>query len=98
MEGFGTLFIFFGIATFIVGLLFYHGHFSKEIFWTARWKNITKAQLKIVGRATMGVSISILLTGITALFFEKESITPFLVLIFSLTLIIFILCKSKIKY
>ena len=91
MEGFGILFIIFGVATFLVGLAFYHGHFSKEIFWRACWKNITKAQLKIVGRATMGISICFILTGVISLLFKEENIIPVIVLIISIILTIIIL-------
>lgn len=96
MEGFGILFIIFGLATFLVGLAFYHGHFSKEIFWQARWKSITKDQIKTVGNATMWISVDIFLTGLTGLFFEEENITPVIVLLVLIILTIIIL-KRKYK-
>lgn len=88
MQNFGILFIIFGIGVFLMGLYFYTGHFNKELFWRAMWKNITKTQIIKVGRATIGVSLSITLTGISALFFENESIIPLLILVVSLVIVI----------
>lgn len=96
MRNFGIIFIIFAIVTFISGLLLYHGHFSKEIFWRSTWKNITKQELKNVGLVTIFTSISILLTGISALFLKEESIIPVLVLVLTLFIIILILRKINV--
>ena len=91
MQNFGILFIVFGIGVFLMGIYFYTGHFNKKIFWRAMWKNMTKPKIINVGRATIGVSIPIILTGISSLFFEQESIIPLLVLIISLLTVILFL-------
>ena len=93
MQNFGILFIIFGICTFLMGIYFYTGHFNKEIFWRAYWGNMTKVKLRNVGIGLFGVSTTILLTGITALFFEEENIVPLIVATVSFIIMILIVRK-----
>ena len=93
MQSFGILFIIFGSLVFLMGIYFYTGHFNKEIFWQAYWKNMTKRKLKNVGIGTFGMSAVILLTGFSALFFEEENIIPLIVCIISFIIMILIVRK-----
>ena len=91
MQNFGILFIIFGIGVFLMGIYFYTGHFNRKIFWRAMWKNMTKPKIINLGRTTIGISIPITITGISALFFEQESIIPLFILIISLIIVILFL-------
>ena len=92
----GILFVVFGIIVFIAGLYLTIGNkgdFSQVLLWKSNVKKMTKNEVAYAGKVTMFVSLSIIISGIVALFLE-ESFIPVIVLL--VTFIIFLIIGIKI--
>ena len=79
MNPFSILMFIFGILIILVGFLVYRGH--DEFLARGYYKKESKSYLKFVGKTTMLVGLSPILSGIVALFIDN-------VLLIVLTLII----------
>ena len=92
----GILFIVFGILVFLSGLYLFFTKkrdFAQVLLWKSNVKKMSKEDLKYVGKVTMLVSLSMIISGVLALFLE-ESFIPVIVLLVSF--IIFIIIGIKI--
>ena len=96
MEGYGFLFIIFGILIFLAGLYTATGHKSDLLLWRVHKTTITKEFLKYIGTITEWISIPFILSGLSGFLFKEESIIPLIVLIVSFIVVI-ILLKNKFK-
>lgn len=98
MQGFGILFIAFGVCTFLYGVYIAAGHNPLVKRGTVITRlNLSKEELKHVGKITEVMSIPITLTGISGLFFEEENIIPVVVLVVGVTLTIIIIRSIRKK-
>jgi hypothetical protein len=92
----GVLFITFGLLVFLAGLYLVtvnKGDFAQVLLWKSNVKKMSKQEIKYAGKVTMFTSLSIIISGILALFLE-ESFIPVIVLI--VTFVLFLIIGIKI--
>lgn len=70
MNGFSILMFIFSISIFLTGLYIYKGHKISILFWRACYKNLTKKELKNIGKCTMITSIIPLILAIIGTFLD----------------------------
>jgi uncharacterized membrane-anchored protein len=85
--------IVFGVLLFIAGLYIYTGHNSEILLWRGYNPNRTKKELKQIGTGVIVIGLSPLISGITALFFEDDSIIPLIVMFIIMIIAIIIAVK-----
>ena len=68
MNGFSCLMFIFSLASFLAGLYIYKGHDAKILLWKAHYQNLTKEELKNIGKWTMITSIIPAIVAIIGLF------------------------------
>ena len=89
MAGFGILMIILGIGIILAGLYTYTGHYSELLFWRSHMKNVSKEYLNYVGKVTMCVGLSPIISGILGLNMEEDSIIPVIALLGLFILLLF---------
>lgn len=92
----GILFIVFGVVVFLAGLYLVcvkKGDFAQVLLWKSNVKKMTNNEIKYAGKVTMFVSLSMIVSGVLALFLE-ESFIPVIVLL--ITFVLFLIIGIKI--
>lgn len=70
MNAFSFFMIIFGILILIAGLYIYKGHDAKILLWKAHYNNLTKSELKNIGKWTMITSVIPFIISIIGLFLD----------------------------
>ena len=86
MLGYGVLMLIFGVLLMLAGIYIYSGHNSEVLLWKGYNKHTTKKELKNIGKYVITVSISLMISGISGLFFQDDSLIPIIILFISLLL------------
>jgi uncharacterized protein YacL len=92
MEGLGILLIIFGMLVLFAGVYLAtgkKGDFTQVLLWKNNVKKMTENEVVYVGKVTMLVSLSLIISGLLSLYLE-ESFIPIIVLITSFVILLII--------
>ena len=96
MDEYAILMLVFGVLILLAGIYIYTGHNSHLLLWKGYNRHATKSYLRKVGSSTMIAALAPILSGFSAIFFEEESIIPFIILAtFIVVFITSLILKNK---
>lgn len=70
MNGVSVLMFAFATLVLITGILIYKGHNNEKLLWKAYKKNMSKLELKLIGKTTIIIGAIMLAIAIVGAIFE----------------------------